>query len=89
MFDIPTIPLETVAVNTDLRLYPLPNRITAILSRTDETAERMQARGEIVPRVIGLPADDFEDVDRIVRCVSLNRHTGRSVTWNGRHLVAV
>lgn len=76
-------------MNADLRLYPLPNRITAILSRTDETAARLRAKGENVPQVIGLHNEDFDDVDRIVRCVSLNRLTGRSVTWNGRHLVAV
>lgn len=76
-------------MNADLRLYPLPNRIAAILSRTDETAKRLCAKGEDVPQVIGLHTPDFEDVDRIVRCVSLNRQTGRSVTWNGRHLVAV
>ena len=72
--------------NTNLQLYPLPASIVAYLNRVDETAARF---GSDAPRVIGMNRDDFATVDTIVRRVSHDKATGRSVTWKGRQLVPV
>lgn len=74
--------------NENLKLYPLPANLVATFNRIDAMAERIAARGEDVPSVIGMKRDDFATVDAIVRRVSSNRASATSVTWNGRRLCA-
>ena len=71
---------------TDLKLYPLPDRLRASLVQADQIAQSMARCGRPVPATITLYADDFDTVDRVVRHVSAGRLRAHHVHWSGRPL---
>lgn len=71
---------------TDLKQYPLPDRLRATLAQADQIAQAMARSGRPVPAKIMLYSDDFDVVDRIVRRVSAGRLSAARMTWAGRPL---
>lgn len=71
---------------TDLKQYPLPDRLRATLAQADQIAQSMARAGRPVPASIVLYAADFDTIDRIVSRVSGGRVTAHRVQWAGRPL---
>lgn len=73
-------------MNDNLKSYPLPDKLVAMLSKVDELAQNRARRGLPVPAVIALDDGDFDTVDEVVRRASGERITAWKVQWNGRQL---
>lgn len=71
---------------TDLKQYPLPDRLRATLAQADQIAQSMARSGRPVPASIMLFSDDYAVVDRIVRHITGGRLRAHQVQWAGRHL---
>lgn len=71
---------------TDLKHYPLPDRLRATLAQADQIAQTMARSGRPVPASIMLYADDFDAIDRIVRRVSGGHLRAARMQWSGRPL---
>ena len=71
---------------TDLKHYPLPDRLRAVLTQADQIAQTMARSGRAVPDKIMLYASDFDTIERIVRHVTAGRLKAEQVQWSGRPL---
>lgn len=71
---------------TDLKLYPLPDRLRAVLAQADQIAQTMARSGRAVPEKIMLYSGDFDTIERIVRHVTAGRLSAEQVAWSGRSI---
>lgn len=71
---------------TDLKHYPLPDRLRATLAQADQIAQTMARSGRPVPASIVLYASDYDTIDRIVLRVSGGKVHAHQVNWSGRPL---
>ncbi len=70
--------------NTDLKTYPLPQRLLALLAQSDAIAQSMARSGRPVPASAVLFASDFDAIDRVVRVMTNGTVTAAQTHWNGR-----
>lgn len=71
---------------TDLKQYPLPDRLRATLAQADQIAQSMARSGRSVPASIVLYAADYDTVDRIVSRFTNGSVRAHDVNWSGRPL---
>lgn len=72
--------------STDLKTYPLPERLRGLLVQSDQIAQAMARSGKAVPEKIMLYSGDFDTIARIVRYVTGGSVRVEQLHWSGRHL---
>lgn len=70
----------------NLKHYPLPPSIAALLHTIDARAQQDARNGLAVPAAITLSDGDYARVNAVVTATSGHRFNAATVCWNGRPL---